>query len=154
MIASTGPLNEAMAHQLLPQDEKVNMHHHHHHNHNHQHIKNEPPPSARRSTRHGQQRDALKQSITRVSPSRERENKDPNRRRSRLAVSRVSSMGSISWGEAHIYHQCARCRQRKIKCSGENEDGQACTNCRNAGEETRCHFLRVSWLALVIGGKI
>lgn len=89
MIASTGPLNEAMAHQLLPPDERVSLHHH-------QHIKKEHLPSARRSTRHGQERDAMKQSTARVSPSRERDNKDPNKRRSRLAVSRTSSMGSIT----------------------------------------------------------
>ena len=93
MIASTRPLNEAMAHQLLSTDERANLHH--------QHIKKEAHSVARRSSRHGQQRDSLKQITARVSPSREKDNKDPNKRRSRLAVSGMSSVGGISWSEAH-----------------------------------------------------
>ncbi|KAG5978329.1 hypothetical protein E4U55_006237 [Claviceps digitariae] len=38
---------------------------------------------------------------------------------------------------------CGRCRQRKIRCSGDNGNGESCTNCKNAGAEP-CQFLRVS----------
>ncbi|KAL4930536.1 uncharacterized protein BDV17DRAFT_40591 [Aspergillus undulatus] len=38
---------------------------------------------------------------------------------------------------------CSRCRKRKIKCSGDDGDGQGCSNCRSAGN-TQCHFLRVN----------
>ncbi|OAA34603.1 Zn(2)-C6 fungal-type DNA-binding domain protein [Metarhizium rileyi] len=38
---------------------------------------------------------------------------------------------------------CGRCRQRKIRCSGDNGSGDGCTNCKNAGFEP-CQFLRVS----------
>lgn len=72
-------MNEAMAHQIFTPDEKANLQ---------QHLKQEPLPSSRRSTRHGQQRDAVKQSAARVSPAREKDDQSPNtRRRSRLAVS-------------------------------------------------------------------
>lgn len=53
----------------------------------------------------------------------------------------VSSGG---WGALILTAtQCARCRKRKIKCSGDAGDGQSCTNCRSAGN-TDCQFLRVS----------
>ncbi|KAG6041468.1 hypothetical protein E4U41_004202, partial [Claviceps citrina] len=38
---------------------------------------------------------------------------------------------------------CGRCRQRKIRCSGDNGTGEACTNCKSAGADP-CQFLRVS----------
>ncbi|KAE8351884.1 hypothetical protein BDV28DRAFT_136207 [Aspergillus coremiiformis] len=38
---------------------------------------------------------------------------------------------------------CNRCRKRKIKCSGDNGDGQGCSNCRNSGN-LPCQFLRVN----------
>lgn len=40
--------------------------------------------------------------------------------------------------------QCSRCRKRKIRCSGDNGDGQACINCKNSNMEHECRFLRVS----------
>ena len=40
--------------------------------------------------------------------------------------------------------QCARCRKRKIRCSGDTGDGQQCNNCKQAGlEQGQCLFLRV-----------
>ncbi|OAL26661.1 hypothetical protein AYO20_10002 [Fonsecaea nubica] len=39
---------------------------------------------------------------------------------------------------------CERCRKRKIKCSGNEGDRQACANCKNSGLEDSCRFLRVS----------
>ncbi|KIW88102.1 uncharacterized protein Z519_11212 [Cladophialophora bantiana CBS 173.52] len=39
---------------------------------------------------------------------------------------------------------CERCRKRKIKCSGNEGDSQACANCKNSGLEDSCRFLRVS----------
>ncbi|KAJ5273890.1 hypothetical protein N7478_009015 [Penicillium angulare] len=38
---------------------------------------------------------------------------------------------------------CQRCRRRKIKCSGDSEDGQGCSNCHSAGENL-CQFTRVN----------
>ncbi|KIX07692.1 uncharacterized protein Z518_02346 [Rhinocladiella mackenziei CBS 650.93] len=39
---------------------------------------------------------------------------------------------------------CERCRKRKIKCSGNEGDNQSCANCKHAGHEDTCRFLRVS----------
>jgi hypothetical protein len=39
---------------------------------------------------------------------------------------------------------CARCRKRKIRCSGDPGNGTGCTNCRSAGvEPSACVFHRV-----------
>ncbi|KAF1923696.1 uncharacterized protein M421DRAFT_308077 [Didymella exigua CBS 183.55] len=39
---------------------------------------------------------------------------------------------------------CARCRKRKIRCSGDKGDGQGCQNCKVAGvEASYCQFHRV-----------
>ncbi|KAF2623007.1 hypothetical protein BU25DRAFT_479570 [Macroventuria anomochaeta] len=39
---------------------------------------------------------------------------------------------------------CARCRKRKIRCSGDKGDGQGCQSCRQAGvEASQCQFHRV-----------
>ncbi|EZF33792.1 hypothetical protein H109_01602 [Trichophyton interdigitale MR816] len=38
---------------------------------------------------------------------------------------------------------CARCRRRKIKCSGDLGNGEACSNCKSSGT-TGCLFLRVN----------
>ncbi|CAH0058745.1 unnamed protein product [Clonostachys solani] len=40
---------------------------------------------------------------------------------------------------------CGRCRKRKIRCSGDNGNGEPCLNCRNAGASP-CRFLRVASL--------
>ena len=40
--------------------------------------------------------------------------------------------------------QCARCRKRKIKCTGDNHDGNGCEACQAAGvPKASCHYLRV-----------
>ena len=40
--------------------------------------------------------------------------------------------------------QCARCRKRKIKCTGDNHDGNGCEACQAAGvSKASCHYLRV-----------
>jgi hypothetical protein len=40
--------------------------------------------------------------------------------------------------------QCARCRKRKIRCSGDRGDGLGCNNCRQAGvDSSQCQFHRV-----------
>ncbi|EXJ61983.1 hypothetical protein A1O7_02415 [Cladophialophora yegresii CBS 114405] len=44
---------------------------------------------------------------------------------------------------------CERCRKRKIKCSGNEGDSQACANCKNSGLEDSCRFLRASALLAV-----
>ncbi|KAF9692077.1 hypothetical protein EKO04_009903 [Ascochyta lentis] len=39
---------------------------------------------------------------------------------------------------------CARCRKRKIRCSGDKGDGISCYNCRQAGvDSSQCQFHRV-----------
>ncbi|KAF3037947.1 hypothetical protein E8E12_005225 [Didymella heteroderae] len=39
---------------------------------------------------------------------------------------------------------CARCRKRKIRCSGDKGDSQGCQNCKAAGvEANQCQFHRV-----------
>ncbi|KAL6705953.1 hypothetical protein ACN47E_006232 [Coniothyrium glycines] len=39
---------------------------------------------------------------------------------------------------------CARCRKRKIRCSGDPVNGSGCTNCRQAGiDPSQCQFHRV-----------
>ncbi|ROT37500.1 hypothetical protein SODALDRAFT_198664 [Sodiomyces alkalinus F11] len=38
---------------------------------------------------------------------------------------------------------CARCRKRKIRCSGDPGNGLPCQNCKSAGAEP-CQFLRVN----------
>ncbi|KAK2865282.1 hypothetical protein FQN49_003726 [Arthroderma sp. PD_2] len=38
---------------------------------------------------------------------------------------------------------CARCRKRKIKCSGDLGNGEACSNCKSSGT-ANCLFLRVN----------
>ncbi|EFR02884.1 hypothetical protein MGYG_05885 [Nannizzia gypsea CBS 118893] len=38
---------------------------------------------------------------------------------------------------------CSRCRRRKIKCSGDLGNNQACSNCKSSGTTT-CLFLRVN----------
>jgi hypothetical protein len=40
--------------------------------------------------------------------------------------------------------QCARCRKRKIRCSGDPGDGSGCQNCKQAGVDPDiCQFYRV-----------
>ena len=42
-------------------------------------------------------------------------------------------------------NQCARCRKRKIKCTGDLQDGNGCEACQAAGvPRASCHYLRVS----------
>ncbi|RAH72670.1 uncharacterized protein BO66DRAFT_368580 [Aspergillus aculeatinus CBS 121060] len=59
------------------------------------------------------------------SPSPEIDSKSRNSTRRRIQVA------------------CNRCRKRKIKCSGDNGDGQGCSNCRSSGN-ANCQFLRVN----------
>ncbi|CAK7234094.1 hypothetical protein SEUCBS140593_008822 [Sporothrix eucalyptigena] len=48
---------------------------------------------------------------------------------------------------------CGRCRQRKIRCSGDLGQNIPCSNCKNAGV-TQCLFLRVSSRETAIKGDI
>ncbi|RAL08652.1 uncharacterized protein BO97DRAFT_196583 [Aspergillus homomorphus CBS 101889] len=59
------------------------------------------------------------------SPSPELDSKSRNSTRRRIQVA------------------CNRCRKRKIKCSGDNGEGQGCSNCRSSGN-VNCQFLRVN----------
>ncbi|KAK6340454.1 hypothetical protein TWF730_002208 [Orbilia blumenaviensis] len=46
---------------------------------------------------------------------------------------------------------CARCRKRKIRCSGDPGDNSGCQNCKSAGVSPgQCLFLRVQCQQLVI----
>jgi hypothetical protein len=62
----------------------------------------------------------------RGSMSREEENMDSGQARRRIAVA------------------CARCRKRKIRCSGDPGDGTGCNSCKGAGVDVNvCQFHRV-----------
>ncbi|KAI1620967.1 hypothetical protein EDD37DRAFT_140042 [Exophiala viscosa] len=61
----------------------------------------------------------------RTTPSSEADNRTPGGARKRVPVA------------------CQRCRKRKIKCSGNEDNNQSCANCINAGHAETCHFLRV-----------
>ncbi|KAH7394546.1 hypothetical protein BKA66DRAFT_601175 [Pyrenochaeta sp. MPI-SDFR-AT-0127] len=53
---------------------------------------------------------------------------------------------SLETGSARrrIAVACARCRKRKIRCSGDPGNGTGCTNCRQASlDPARCQFHRV-----------
>ncbi len=39
--------------------------------------------------------------------------------------------------------KCARCRRRKIRCSGDKGDGFGCDNCKSTGKALECTFVRV-----------
>ncbi|KAJ5605122.1 hypothetical protein N7510_010276 [Penicillium lagena] len=75
-----------------------------------------------RRTNHHEQSD--RRSNNCISPVAELDSKLRNPQRRRVPVA------------------CGRCRRRKIKCSGDNGDGHACSNCRSAGN-TDCQFLRM-----------
>lgn len=59
------------------------------------------------------------------------------------AMSDIERMDDAGSQRKRIAVACGRCRQRKIRCSGDNGMGEACTNCKNAGADP-CQFLRVS----------
>ncbi|KAK6522523.1 hypothetical protein TWF281_001966 [Arthrobotrys megalospora] len=49
---------------------------------------------------------------------------------------------------------CARCRKRKIRCSGDPGDTTGCQNCKVAGvAQGQCMFLRVQCEQLVVGDQ-
>lgn len=82
----------------------------------------------------------------RASPGKDHSSKNRNaKRRSSIAVSTKNERRCTQCTDSntHCIFKCNRCRQRKIKCSGENDEGLACTNCQSAGY-TNCHFVRVS----------
>ncbi|KAF4120069.1 Fungal Zn(2)-Cys(6) binuclear cluster domain [Geosmithia morbida] len=54
-----------------------------------------------------------------------------------------NSEGSSSSQRKRIPVACGRCRKRKIRCSGDNGNGDPCINCLNAGINV-CQFLRMS----------
>ncbi|KAF1985518.1 hypothetical protein K402DRAFT_103174 [Aulographum hederae CBS 113979] len=49
---------------------------------------------------------------------------------------------------------CARCRKRKIRCSGDSGNGMGCQNCRSAGADlSACQFHRVGTVMdVAVGG--
>ena len=72
------------------------------------------------------------------------------RRRIAVAVSSLLNAKTPSFPtspqqpELTIIEQCARCRKRKIKCSGD-VGGEGCQNCKSAGVSSgQCQFLRVN----------
>ncbi|EPE02643.1 n-terminal fungal transcription factor-containing protein [Ophiostoma piceae UAMH 11346] len=64
----------------------------------------------------------------------------PNDHRGLLSDSSEKAEGTT---RKRIAVACGRCRQRKIRCSGDRGQNLPCTNCQNAGV-TPCLFLRVS----------
>ncbi len=53
---------------------------------------------------------------------------------------------SLMWYRRKLtcHYQCARCRKRKIKCTGDLRDGNGCEACQAAGvPRSSCHYLRV-----------
>jgi hypothetical protein len=66
------------------------------------------------------------------------------RRRIPVAVCSPVSLVHISaLIQLTAYEQCARCRKRKIRCSGDPGDNSGCTNCQSAHTADSCVFLRV-----------
>jgi hypothetical protein len=82
---------------------------------------------------------------SRTTPSSEPDSRAPSGSRKRVPVAvRLEWLipQIVEW-LAHML-QCERCRKRKIKCSGNEGDSQACANCKNSGLEDSCRFLRAS----------
>lgn len=70
------------------------------------------------------------------------DNSNGQRRRIQVAVRIVS----LSTHESLLNHhqQCARCRRRKIKCTGDPGNGSGCQACRSSGADlSACTFDRV-----------
>ncbi|KAH6683129.1 hypothetical protein B0J14DRAFT_139556 [Halenospora varia] len=57
--------------------------------------------------------------------------------------SHSSEQDSSARPRSRIAVACGRCRKRKIKCSGDANNGQPCSSCKAAGVDN-CQFLRVS----------
>ena len=68
--------------------------------------------------------------------------------RKRVPVAVCSAQRRSYDSAENLVLQCDRCRKRKIKCSGSEGQGSACTNCLNAGYPN-CQFLRVGSSALL-----
>ena len=64
--------------------------------------------------------------------------------RSRGSFAREDSNVESGPSRRRIAVACARCRKRKIRCSGDPGNGTGCTNCKSAGVgSTACQFHRV-----------
>lgn len=99
-------------------------------------------------------------------PSRDTDNDNGSgqaRRRVAVAVSCISAFQqtrdcpmlptSCNTRMANLY-QCARCRKRKIRCSGDPGDSSGCQNCKAAGADiSECKFNRVLLLSFGTTGK-
>ncbi|QDS70686.1 hypothetical protein FKW77_001453 [Venturia effusa] len=59
------------------------------------------------------------------------------------------SQGPNPQNRRRIAVACARCRKRKIKCSGDPGNGLGCQHCRAAGSEA-CNFFRVGSNAVLL----
>ncbi|EGX44304.1 hypothetical protein AOL_s00193g32 [Orbilia oligospora ATCC 24927] len=63
----------------------------------------------------------------------------------------LGSQGPSSTLRKRVNVACARCRKRKIRCSGDPGDNSGCQNCRTAGIALgQCQFLRVQCEQLAI----
>ncbi|OQV06060.1 Fungal Zn2-Cys6 binuclear cluster domain-containing protein [Cladophialophora immunda] len=83
---------------------------------------------------------------SRTTPTSEPDSRATSGSRKRVPVAvciEKSVASKLKISLAHVL-QCERCRKRKIKCSGNEGDSQACANCKNSGLEDSCRFLRVS----------
>ncbi|KAF2662495.1 hypothetical protein K491DRAFT_673017 [Lophiostoma macrostomum CBS 122681] len=64
--------------------------------------------------------------------------------RARPVMGRDDGCSDTSPTRRRIAVACARCRKRKIRCSGDPGDGSGCQNCRQAGvDPNTCIFYRV-----------
>lgn len=75
-----------------------------------------------------------------------REEKKPRKRNS-VAVRTLTSEHIPNIADIILTcdRKCARCRKRKIKCTGDLHDGNGCEACQQAGtNQTHCFYLRVS----------
>ncbi|KAF2127919.1 hypothetical protein P153DRAFT_293944 [Dothidotthia symphoricarpi CBS 119687] len=67
-----------------------------------------------------------------------------NSTRGRSSTAQENAPSESGQSRRRIAVACARCRKRKIRCSGDPGTGLGCTNCNQAGiDPTHCQFHRV-----------
>ncbi|KAK6496568.1 hypothetical protein TWF481_001568 [Arthrobotrys musiformis] len=74
----------------------------------------------------------------------------PNPHRDNNSSIELGSQG-LPTSRKRVNVACARCRKRKIRCSGDPGDNTGCQNCKSAGvAQGQCQFLRVQCEQLAI----
>lgn len=76
-----------------------------------------------------------------------RGDKKPRKRNSvAVRIFRSANERVLAKLNANSWIKCARCRKRKIKCTGDLHDGNGCGACQAAGaNHTSCFYLRVNF---------